>query len=119
MYPESVVLPGLNTLFLGQTREPGLWEENCLGCGDCMLHIFAGVCPLARCSKQLFNGPCGGSADGMCEIAPDVPCAWDLIVKRFAARGEMESLLSVYPPKDWTTRHGGGPRKIVREDQRP
>lgn len=119
MYDEISVLPGLNTKFLGETKEPGLWVENCLGCGDCMLHSFRGICPLARCSKQLFNGPCGGSNDGMCELSPDVPCAWHLIVERFSLRGELERLEEIYPPKDWTTKHGGGPRRIVREDQRP
>ena len=46
MYPEIPVIPALNTGFLGETREQGLWVENCLGCGDCMLYYFGGVCPL-------------------------------------------------------------------------
>ena len=81
------MIPGLNTEFLGETKAQGLWVENCLGCGDCMLYHFGGVCPLARCSKQLFNGPCGGSVEGKCEINPDVPCAWQIIVDRLSAIG--------------------------------
>jgi hypothetical protein len=117
MYPEIPVIPALNTEFLGETREQGLWVENCLGCGDCMLYDFGGVCPLARCSKQLFNGPCGGSQNGQCEIDPDVPCAWQLIVERLTAFDALERLERIYPPKNWAKKQGGGPRKIVREDQ--
>ena len=117
MYPEIPIIPALNTEFLGETREQGLWVENCLGCGDCMLYYFGGVCPLARCSKQLFNGPCGGSQTGKCEIDPEVPCAWQLIVERLTAYNALERLETIYPPKNWSKKQGGGPRKIVREDQ--
>jgi ferredoxin len=117
MYPEIVVIPGLNTEFLGETKAQGLWVENCLGCGDCMLYHFGGVCPLARCSKQLFNGPCGGSVEGKCEVNPDVPCGWQLIVDRLSAKGALERLERIHPPKDWSKKYGKGPRRIVREDQ--
>ncbi len=117
MYQEIPVIPALNTEFLGETRAQGLWVENCLGCGDCMLFYFGGVCPLARCSKQLFNGPCGGSKDGKCEVNPDVPCAWQTIIDRLEKFGALDRLEAVYPPKNWTKKQGTGPRKIVREDQ--
>ena len=117
MFTEVAVIPALNTEFLGETRDQGLWVENCLGCGDCMLYHFGGVCPLARCSKQLFNGPCGGSMDGKCEINPDVPCAWQLIVDRLDSQNALDRLERIYPPKDWSKKQGGGPRKIIREDQ--
>jgi len=68
--------PALNTTFIGQTKKPGLWLENCRGCGDCKLDSFADVCPVTRCSKGLFNGPCGGSKDEKCEVDRDTPCAW-------------------------------------------
>ena len=117
MYPEIPVLPALNTEFLGETREQGYWVENCLGCGDCMLHFFGGVCPLARCSKQLLNGPCGGSVDGRCEVNKDIPCGWQLIIDRLSAFDALERLEEVYPPKNWSRKQGVGPRKIIREDQ--
>jgi ferredoxin len=117
MFPEIPIIPGLNTEFLGETKSQGLWVENCLGCGDCMLYYFGGVCPLARCSKQLFNGPCGGSVDGKCEINPDLDCAWQLIIDRLSRFGALDRLEEVYPPKDWSKKQGSGPRKIVREDQ--
>jgi ferredoxin len=117
MFSEIPVFPALNTEFLGETREQGYWVENCLGCGDCMLHFFGGVCPLARCSKQLLNGPCGGSREGKCEINPDVPCAWQAIIERLDRFGSLDRLEQIYPPKDWSRKQGGGPRKIMREDQ--
>jgi ferredoxin len=117
MFSEIPVLPALNTEFLGETRDQGVWVENCLGCGDCMLHFFGGVCPLARCSKQLLNGPCGGSREGKCEINPEVPCAWQAIIDRLDRFGSLDRLEQIYPPKDWSRKQGGGPRKIMREDQ--
>jgi ferredoxin len=117
MFSEIPVLPALNTEFLGETRDQGYWVENCLGCGDCMLDDFGGVCPLARCSKQLLNGPCGGSREGKCEINPEVPCAWQVIIDRLDRFGSLDRLEQIYPPKDWSRKQGGGPRTIVREDQ--
>lgn len=117
MFTKVPIIPAINTEFLGETRDQGYWVENCLGCGDCMLYHFGGICPLARCSKQLLNGPCGGSMDGRCEINPDVECAWHLIVDRLTKFGVLDRLENIYPPKDWSRKQGGGPRKIVREDQ--
>ena len=117
MFTEIPVVPALNTEFLGETRDQGLWVENCMGCGDCLLYYFGGVCPLARCSKQLFNGPCGGSMQGRCEVNPDVPCAWQLIIDRLERFKGLDRLETVYPPKDWSKKQGRGPRKIIREDQ--
>jgi hypothetical protein len=117
MYEETPIIPALNTEFLGETRDQGLWVENCLGCGDCMLYHFGGVCPLARCSKQILNGPCGGSIEGRCEVNPDIPCAWQQIIDRLSAFDALDRLEEVYPPKDWSKKQGKGPRKITREDQ--
>jgi hypothetical protein len=82
-----------------------------------MLYYFGGICPLARCSKQILNGPCGGSIQGRCEVNPDVPCAWQQIIDRLSAFNALERLEEVYPPKDWSKKQGKGPRRIVREDQ--
>ena len=117
MYPEVPVIPALNTEFMGETKDRGYWVESCIGCGDCMLYYFGGICPLARCSKQLLNGPCGGSIDGKCEVNQEVPCAWQLIIDRLTNFGALERLEMIYPPKDWSKKQGAGPRKIVREDQ--
>jgi ferredoxin len=115
-FPKARVLPGLNTTFLGLPEEQGVWSERCAACGNCILDLTGGICPIARCSKQLLNGPCGGSDDGKCEIDPEIPCAWQLIYDRMSELGELDKLLEVQPPKDWSTSRDGGPRKIVRED---
>ncbi|MBI2854975.1 MAG: methylenetetrahydrofolate reductase C-terminal domain-containing protein [Chloroflexi bacterium] len=110
------VLPGVNTTFMGQLEKPGLFVERCLGCGDCILDDFAGICPMSRCSKKLLNGPCGGSQNGKCEVSPDIDCAWQTIIERFKAFGQMDRLTRYYPPRNWSRSYAGGPRKLVRED---
>jgi ferredoxin len=115
-YPKARVLPGVNTTFLGLPEEPGVFAERCAACGDCLLDKTGGVCPIARCSKSLLNGPCGGSQDGKCEIDPEIDCAWQLIYDRLKELGQLNLLLEILPAKDWSTSRDGGPRKIVRKD---
>ncbi len=111
------VLPALNTKFYGTTLEQGVWTERCAGCGECVLEKFGGVCPIARCSKSLLNGPCGGSQNGKCEVDPDnLDCAWQLIYDRMKALNILDKLEENQPVKDWSTGRDGGPGKIVRED---
>ncbi|MHB1414171.1 MAG: methylenetetrahydrofolate reductase C-terminal domain-containing protein [Chloroflexota bacterium] len=116
--PGVRVIPGLNTKFMGLPLEQGVWAERCAGCGDCVLGLTGGICPIARCSKSLLNGPCGGSANGKCEIAPDVDCGWQLIYDRLSSLGMLHLLEEINPPKDWSSSRDGGPRRIVREDLR-
>ena len=117
-YPNAVVVPGLNTKFMGLPLEQGVWAERCAACGQCLLGLTGGICPIARCSKQLLNGPCGGSSQGKCEVNPDIECAWQLIYDKLKAQGRLHLLMEITPPKDWRTSRDGGPRKIVREDLR-
>jgi ferredoxin len=117
-FPEKWVVPGLNTSFLGLPTEQGVWAERCAACGNCILGLTGGICPIARCSKSLLNGPCGGSENGHCEIDPEVPCAWQLIYDRLTAMGKLDALMEIQPPKNWRTARDGGPRKIVRPDLR-
>jgi ferredoxin len=117
-FPSKLVLPGLNTKFMGLPVEQGLWEERCQACGDCILDMTGGICPIARCSKQLLNGPCGGSQNGKCEINPETPCAWQLIWERMSALGQLDRLMEVQLPKNWSSSRDGGPRRIIRDDLR-
>ena len=105
------VYPALNTLFLGMEESPGHFTEVCMQCGNCVLGRTAAICPLVRCSKSLLNGPCGGSAEGKCEVSPDIPCAWQLIYDRLAAMGRLDELEEIEPVKDWSVSVSGGPRK--------
>jgi ferredoxin len=115
-FPEILTLPGLNTTFLGQPTEQGVWEERCQACGNCVLGTTGGICPIARCSKSLLNGPCGGSQNSVCEVDPDTPCAWQLIYDRLSAMDKLDLMLELNQIKDWDTSRDGGVRKIVRED---
>jgi hypothetical protein len=116
MLPGLRVLPALNTNFIGVAEEHGVWTEVCRACGNCLLGRTGGICPITRCSKQLLNGPCGGSMNGKCEISKDVVCGWQLIIDRLNELGELELLEEVFPVKDWSAGWHGGPQKIVRED---
>jgi len=117
LFPDKPVYPALNTKFMGTNDGAGEWSENCLACGDCKLGAFGGVCPVTRCSKSLSNGPCGGSADGMCEVDPEtIECGWQLIHDRLKALGRLDVLEDVAEPRDWSRTHSGGPRRLSRED---
>jgi ferredoxin len=116
MYPEKIVVPGLNTAIFGVPEEQGVWSEKCLGCGDCIIHTTGGICPIARCAKSMLNGPCGGSSNGHCEVNLDIECAWYAIHERLKLQGRLDLIEMVRPPKEWTTSHSGGRRVIVRED---
>lgn len=108
------VIAALNTTFLGALDEPGVWREKCQGCGDCVLTQTAGICPVSRCAKRIFNGPCGGSSKGKCEIDSEVDCAWQLIIDRLKALGRLDDYEKISPPKDWSSDRSGGPRKTER-----
>ncbi len=116
VFEHKVVLPALNTTFIGVAEKLGVWSERCSGCGDCILGKTAGLCPIARCAKQLLNGPCGGSVNGKCEISKDVDCVWQLIIDRLTRLDRLEMLEEIFPVKDWSPAGHGGPRKMVRED---
>ena len=118
-FPATRILPALNTKFMGGPTEQGVWEERCQGCGNCMLDVTGGICPITRCSKQLMNGPCGGTdKGGRCEVDKEIPCAWHMIWERMEKLGIQDELMEVRPPKDWSTSRDGGVRKIVRMDLR-
>jgi ferredoxin len=115
-FRNKLILPAVNTKFFGVTRDVGVWTEMCQGCGDCMLEKTGGICPVARCSKSNFNGPCGGSAGGKCEIDPEIDCGWQLIYEKLKELGRLEKLYEIIEPKDWRTSRDGGPRKVERKD---
>jgi hypothetical protein len=108
---ELPVLPGLNTLFIGREEDPGVFVEECSQCGDCVLGLTGGICPITRCAKSLLNGPCGGSVEGRCEVDKSIPCGWQLIIDRLRALGRLELLDEVLPIRDWSTSFSGGPRR--------
>jgi len=115
-YKNKPVFPAVNTKFMGASEQQGVWAERCQGCGDCLLGITGGICPIARCSKRIMNVPCGGSTRGKCEISNEVDCAWQLIWDRLKALGMERRYEDIMTAKDWRTSRDGGPRRIIRED---
>jgi hypothetical protein len=95
------VFPGLNTQFIGVHRDVGWFEENCRACSDCVLAYTAGICPVTRCAKSIFNGPCGGPREGKCEVGDDIPCAWVDIYKRLKLQGRLDDIIKIRPPMKW------------------
>lgn len=98
----KLVHPALNTVFLGAIKRFGQYEERCSLCGECLLDITGGICPLTRCSKGLLNGPCGGAKNGKCEVDPEKDCAWELIYKRLGDIGKLNRMREIQPPKDYS-----------------
>ncbi|MCP3953885.1 MAG: hypothetical protein GY697_16945 [Desulfobacterales bacterium] len=113
------VIPALNTTFLGANIEQAGFPEVCRGCGDCVLAYTGGICPVARCAKGLYNGPCGGSSNGSCEIRKDVPCAWAMIFYRLKRQNKLELMLEVRTPPDWRPGGGAGPRELRAHIKKP
>ena len=106
---DKVVHPGCNTLSSGGAHAEWKEAERCLECGDCVLEFTGGLCPIARCSKLLLNGPCGGSQGGKCEVDPSIPCVWQQIVDRLAKLRQLDKLERFVTPKNWSVSLISGP----------
>jgi len=105
----KVVHPGCNTLSAGGAHAEWKEAERCLECGDCVLEFTGGLCPIARCSKRMLNGPCGGSQGGKCEVDPDIPCVWQQIVDQLVKLGQLDKLERLVTPKNWSVSLISGP----------
>ncbi len=116
VFPKSVVVPALNTTFYGTNLGEGEWSERCAGCGDCVLDQTLGICPVARCSKGLYNGPCGGTDKGKCEVSQELDCAWYLIHERMKELDRLDMMGKIIEPRSWSSSLNGGPRTRIRED---
>lgn len=115
MYDTKPIFPGVDTNFIGVTLEKGVWSERCAACGQCVLASTGGICPIARCSKRMLNGPCGGSANGKCEVSKETDCGWHLIYERLKTLGQLKHFEEPTDAKDWTPSRDGGPRKNIKE----
>ena len=105
-FPGKPVFPAVNTMFVGIDRAVGIYEERCRACGDCMLTYTGGICPVTRCAKSVFNGPCGGAQKGRCEVDPDLPGAWFEIYDRLKQQGRLDLITDIRPVTGWRNRQG-------------
>ncbi len=109
------VFPGLESVFLGNVVRHGVFEERCQMCGDCVLDLTAGICPVTTCPKGLLNGPCGGMWDGMCEVVRDRECTHVRIQRRLAEQGRQDA--GSLPPKDYSKKLKPGSLSVREADK--
>lgn len=110
-YPEKPVFPAVDTTFIGVNQDVGWYEERCRSCSSCVLGLTGGICPVTMCAKGLYNGPCGGTNKGSCEIDKDQPCAWYMIYERLKKQGRLDCILEIKPILDWQNQV---PRTVIQ-----
>jgi len=97
---KKLVVPALNTLFIGKETVSGVFDEVCTQCGTCILGETGGICPVTACHKGLVNGPCGGTNNGKCEIDKDKDCAWTLIYNRLKDLNRLDAMRKLQKPRN-------------------
>jgi len=110
-FPQKPVFPAVDTSGLAVNRGVGWYEERCRSCSSCVLGQTAGICPVTMCAKGLYNGPCGGTNQGNCEIDKDQPCAWYMIYERLEKQGRLDCILEITPVQDWQNQI---PRTVIQ-----
>jgi ferredoxin len=109
-YTGKIVLPALDTLFIGSTERIGRFYDRCKACGECILDETAGVCPITRCPKSILNGPCGGQVEGKCEVGEyNYDCAWVKIYEKLKEQDRLDLFMTFRPPRDH------GKKSLLRE----
>ena len=110
---QKMVVPALDTIFIGKENGIGQFDEICTQCGTCVLGETGGICPVTSCHKGLVNGPCGGTNNGKCEIDSEKDCAWTLIYNRLKDLGRLDLMRTLQKPRN----HQGepSPGKIILE----
>lgn len=93
----QMVVPALDTLYIGKEDACGSFNEVCTQCGRCIIGETGGICPVTTCHKGLVNGPCGGTDNGKCEIDQNIDCAWTRIYTRLDELEKLD-LMKRYQP---------------------
>jgi len=110
-FPDTPVLPAVDTTFIGVNQDVGWYEERCRSCSACVLAWTGGICPVTMCAKGLYNGPCGGTDRGKCEISQDQPCAWFEIYGRLAGQDRLDLIKKFHEIVPW---HNQKPRTLIQ-----
>ena len=105
------IYPACNTICGASMDAQGVFIEKCSMCGECVLGITAGICPITLCAKGLLNGPCGGMNKGKCEVDKERDCAWVLIYQELEKKNKLGELRNIHAPKDY--KKALRPHKIV------
>ena len=103
---KKMVVPALDTLFIGKETAVGQFDEICTQCGTCIIGETGGICPVTNCHKGLVNGPCGGTNNGKCEIDSNKDCVWTLIYNRLKEMDRVDSMKKFQQPRN----HLGEPK---------
>jgi len=96
----GIVHPGCDTIFGGETVNDNFITEYCSLCGECIVELTGGLCPVTLCAKSLLNGPCGGAKDGKCEVDRNRDCGWQLIYDRLRTLERLSEMGKYVMPKN-------------------
>jgi ferredoxin len=100
-FPDIPVFPAVDTSGLAVNQAVGWYEERCRSCSSCVLGLTGGICPVTMCAKGLYNGPCGGTNNGSCEVDIDQPCAWYMIYERLQRQGRLDVIKQLHQAVEW------------------
>lgn len=114
---KTPVYPGNNTMFIGETKRVGEFEEACKACGECELGWTGGICPVTMCAKGLINGACGGAKNGKCEVSPENECAWIKIYERLNDIDQLDNLLEMRPMKDYSKQNNPRTLSLKKKEE--
>ncbi|MBI4982748.1 MAG: methylenetetrahydrofolate reductase C-terminal domain-containing protein [Candidatus Omnitrophica bacterium] len=107
----AAVLPGVNTFFGAIMDAKGNFFEKCSMCGECVLEMTEGICPVTLCAKGLMNGPCGGMDKGKCEVDKEKDCAWVLIYKELEKKNKTAKFRQILSARDH--RKSAKPQQLI------
>ncbi len=107
----QAAIPANNTIFGAVMDAQGNFYEKCSMCGECVLALTAGICPVTLCPKGLLNGPCGGMDKGKCEVDNEKDCAWVLIYKELEKKNNLDKIRPIHKERDY--RKSSRPHKLI------
>ena len=103
MYPGKRVVACCDTYALPGYQGVTPLEHDCKQCGECLLNLTGGICPLTACSKALVNGQGGGAKNGKCEVDPDMECGWERIYQKLKKIGRLDALKCPVQVRNYAT----------------
>lgn len=116
IFPDKPVYPANDSFFLGNMTRFQMFDERCSLCGECIIDLTGGLCPITLCPKGILVGPCGGCKDGNCEVSPDIKCAWIRIYERMKKLDQLDQFRdTTLDAKDWSK--SVKPRTLISKEE--